>query len=115
MTVAGLVRLRKHQFGRQDVFGTKVAATRAYAFRGVPSTDLQWTDPDVDVGSIVPTVAPGSMPIEPVKPWPTTVRFAPACVPRADPVSVRILWVASMLATVPFVVTSPLIATGWPT
>jgi len=58
MTVAGLVRLRKHQFGRQDVFGTKVAATRAYAFSGVPSVDLQWTDPEVNVGSIVPTVAP---------------------------------------------------------
>lgn len=58
MTVAGLVRLRKHQFGRQNIFGTKVAATRAYPFKGVPSTDLSWTDPDVDVGSIVPTVAP---------------------------------------------------------
>jgi hypothetical protein len=58
MTVAGLVRLRKHQFGRQDAFGTKVAATRAYAFKGVPDVNLNWTDPDVDVGSIVPTVAP---------------------------------------------------------
>jgi hypothetical protein len=58
MTVAGLVRARKHQFGRQDVFGTKVAATRAYAFKGVPSVDLNWTDPDVDTGSIVTTVAP---------------------------------------------------------
>jgi len=58
MAVAGLVRLRKHQFGRQDAFGTKVAATRAYPFKGVPTTDLQWTDPDVDVGAIVPTVAP---------------------------------------------------------
>jgi len=58
MTVAGLVRLRKHQFGRQDTFGTKVAATRAYAFKGVPSVDLAWTDPDVDVGSIVTTVDP---------------------------------------------------------
>jgi hypothetical protein len=58
MAVQGLVRLRKHQFGRQSDFGTKVAATRAYAFKGVPSTDLTWTDPDVDVGSIVPTVPP---------------------------------------------------------
>jgi hypothetical protein len=58
MPIAGLVRLRKHQFGRQDTFGTKVAATRAYAFKGVPSVELAWTDPDVDVGSIVTTVAP---------------------------------------------------------
>ncbi len=58
MPVAGLVRLRKHLFGRQAAFGTKVPATRAYPFKGVPSVDLQWTDPDVDVGSIVVTVAP---------------------------------------------------------
>jgi len=56
--VAGFVRLRKHQFGRQAVFGTPVAATRAYPFKGVPSVNLNWTDPDVDTGSIVPTVAP---------------------------------------------------------
>lgn len=58
MPVAGLVRARKHQFARQDVFGTKVAATRAYPYTGVPSTDLQWTDSEVDTGSIVTTVAP---------------------------------------------------------
>lgn len=58
MAVQGLVRARKHQFGRQDAFGTKVAATRAYPFSGVPSVDLQWTDSEVDTGSIVTTVAP---------------------------------------------------------
>jgi hypothetical protein len=49
--IAGFVRLRKHQFGRQAAFGTKVAATRAYPFKGVPSVELNWTDPDIDVGS----------------------------------------------------------------
>ena len=58
MPVAGLVRLRKHQFGRQDAFGTKVAPTRAYAFQGTPDVDLTWTDSEVDVGSIVTTIAP---------------------------------------------------------
>jgi hypothetical protein len=58
MPVAGLVRLRKHQFGRQDVFGTKVAPTRAYPFSGTPDVDLAWTDSEVDVGSIVTTIAP---------------------------------------------------------
>jgi len=58
MPVAGLVRLRKHQFGRQAAFGTKVAAKRAYAFKGVPDNNLNWTDPDVDVGSIVVVEAP---------------------------------------------------------
>jgi hypothetical protein len=58
MAVKGLVRLRKHQFGRQDTFGTKVAPTRAYAFQGTPDVDLAWTDSEVEVGSIVTTIAP---------------------------------------------------------
>ncbi len=58
MPVEGLVRLRKHQFARQDTFGTKVAAVRAYPYTGVPSEDLQWTDSEVDTGSIVTTIAP---------------------------------------------------------
>lgn len=49
--IAGFVRFRKHQFGRQDVPGTKVPATRAYPFKGTPSVELNWTDPEVDVGS----------------------------------------------------------------
>ena len=58
MAVAGLVRARKHQFGRQDTFGTPVAAASAYALTGVPSVDLEWTDSEVDTGSIVTTIAP---------------------------------------------------------
>jgi len=58
MPIAGFVRLRKHQFGRQPDFGTKVAATRAYPFSGVPSNELNWTDPDVDVGSRDPVAPP---------------------------------------------------------
>jgi hypothetical protein len=58
MPVQGLVRLRKWQGARQAVQGTVVAATKAYPWRGVPDVDLQWTDPDVDAGSIDPTVAP---------------------------------------------------------
>jgi hypothetical protein len=58
MPVAGLVKLRKWQGARQAVEGTVVAATKAYPWRGVPDVDLQWTDPDVDAGSIYPTVAP---------------------------------------------------------
>ena len=50
MPVAGLVRLRKHQFGRQATFGNKVAATRAYPFTGVPENELNWTDPEIDTG-----------------------------------------------------------------
>jgi len=56
--IAGFVRLRKHQFGRQAAFGTKVSATKAYPFKGTPSVDLAWTDPDIDVGSRDPVAAP---------------------------------------------------------
>jgi len=58
MPVQGLVKRRKWQLARQAVRGTVVAATKAYPWRGVPSVDLQWTDPDVDAGSLDPTVAP---------------------------------------------------------
>jgi hypothetical protein len=58
MAVQGLVRLRKHQFGRQAAFGTKVPAVRAYPFSGVPDVNLNWTDPDVDEGSIDPVSPP---------------------------------------------------------
>lgn len=58
MPIAGFVRLRKHQFGRQDDFNNKAPATRAYPFKGVPTVDLAWTDPEVDTGSIDPVVVP---------------------------------------------------------
>jgi hypothetical protein len=58
MPVAGLTRLRKHQFGRQSVMGTVVDAARAYPLTGVPTVDLTWTDPDIDAGSIDPTAPP---------------------------------------------------------
>jgi hypothetical protein len=56
--IQGFVRLRRHLFGRQQAFGDKEAATRAYPFTGVPTNDLGWTDPEVDVGSRDPVVAP---------------------------------------------------------
>ncbi len=56
--IQGFIRLRKHQFGRQQDFGDAVAATRAYPFGGVPSVELNWTDPTVDVGSFDPVAPP---------------------------------------------------------
>ena len=56
--IAGFTRLRKHQFGRQADFGTKVSATRAYPFSGVPTVELNWTDPEIDVGSRDPVAPP---------------------------------------------------------
>ena len=54
----GLVKLRKHQFGRQSAFGSPVAATKAYLLSGVPEVELNWTDPEVDAGSLVEVAAP---------------------------------------------------------
>lgn len=56
--VAGSVRLRKHQFGRQASYGTAIAAKRAYPFKGVPDVNLNWTDPEIDAGSLVTVAAP---------------------------------------------------------
>lgn len=58
MPVQGLVRLRKHQFGRQDAQGAVSAATRAYPHQGTPDRELNWTDPEIDAGSIDPVAPP---------------------------------------------------------
>jgi len=58
MPVQGLVRLRRHLFGRQQTFGVMVDATRAYPYKGTPEVELNWTDPDVDMGSIDMVAAP---------------------------------------------------------
>jgi hypothetical protein len=58
MPVQGLVKLRRHLFARQALFGTKVPAVRAYGFSGTPDVDLQWTDPEVDAGSRDPVAPP---------------------------------------------------------
>ena len=54
----GLIRLRKHQFGRQTDFGTAVAAKRAYPFSGTPDANLNWEDPEGDFGSLDPVAPP---------------------------------------------------------
>lgn len=58
MPVQGLVRLRAHEFGRQSTFGTAVEGTRRYPFKGVPENELNWTQPDIDEGSLDPIAAP---------------------------------------------------------
>ena len=58
MPIQGFVRFRKHQMGKQSAIGTPVAATRIFPYRGNLGINLNWTDPDVDVGSIDPVLAP---------------------------------------------------------
>jgi hypothetical protein len=62
--VAGLVRLRRHLFGRQLNMGTVVPATRAYPFSGTPDVDLGWIDPEVDAGARYPVAPPYRGPSE---------------------------------------------------
>jgi hypothetical protein len=58
MPIQGLVKLRRHLFGRQSTFGDTEPATRAYPFSGTPDVNLNWTDPGGDFGSIDPIAAP---------------------------------------------------------
>jgi hypothetical protein len=56
--IIGYTRNRYHQFGKQSALNTPVAATRRIAFRGVPDINPNWTEQDVDTGSIDPVLPP---------------------------------------------------------
>ncbi len=58
MTVQGFVRNRRHLFARQSAIGSVAVATRQYGCKGVPDLNLNWTDPDIDEGSIDPVAPP---------------------------------------------------------
>jgi len=56
--VEGLTRYRAHNFGRQSAMNTPVAAVGRYPFKGVPDVNPNWTDDDIDVGSLDTVAAP---------------------------------------------------------
>lgn len=56
--VPGAVRLRFNQFGVQSVLNTAVAATKRTPWRGGIVVEPNWTDPDIDEGSLDPVAAP---------------------------------------------------------
>jgi hypothetical protein len=58
VAIPGLIALRRHLFGRQEVFGVPYTASRAYPFSGVPDVNLNWTDVEGDFGSIDPIAPP---------------------------------------------------------
>ena len=58
MSVSGLQRLRKLQIGYQASFASNTGETKALPYRGAIEIDPQLTDPDVDVGSLDPILAP---------------------------------------------------------
>jgi hypothetical protein len=58
MPIAGFTRFRRHQFGLQASFSSNTTATRRLPWRGPIVVDPLRTDPDVDVGSLDPVLAP---------------------------------------------------------
>ena len=54
----GFTRFRKIQVAKQTVIGTAVAATRVLPYRSLVVYNPNRTDPDVDVGSLDPVLAP---------------------------------------------------------
>jgi hypothetical protein len=62
--IAGAVRQRFNQLGIQTVLNTAVTPTRRVPWRGVPVYNPNRTDPDVDVGSLDPVLAPYPMAVD---------------------------------------------------
>ena len=54
----GFTRFRRIQVGHQSVIGTAVPATRVLPYRSAIVVNPNRTDPDVDVGSLDPIIAP---------------------------------------------------------
>lgn len=64
MPIAGFRRFRKHQWGKQSSFSSNVPATRILPWRGPIAVNPAREDPDVDVGSLDPVLAPFNGPQE---------------------------------------------------
>jgi hypothetical protein len=62
--IAGAVRQRFNQIGIQTVLATPVVPTRRVPWRGIPVYQPNRTDPDVDVGSLDPVLAPYPMAVD---------------------------------------------------
>ncbi len=58
MPIQGFTRFRRHLVGLQASFASNVPATRQLPYRGALVIDPARTDPDVDVGSLDPVLAP---------------------------------------------------------
>lgn len=54
----GFTRFRKIQVGKQSVIGTAVPATRVLPYRSAVVLNPNRTEPDIDVGSLDPVMAP---------------------------------------------------------
>jgi hypothetical protein len=73
--IQGFTRFRKHQVGSQASIGSNVTATRILPFRGPIVVDPAREDPDVDVGSLDPILAPFNGPKEVTGTWEGKLAF----------------------------------------
>lgn len=69
MPIQGFTRFRRHQVGKQSAFASNTGATRRLPYRGALVVDPAREDPDVDVGSIDPILAPFAGPLGVTGSW----------------------------------------------
>lgn len=69
MPIQGFTRHRRHNVGKQTAFASNTSATRRLPYRGAIEVDPARTDPDVDVGSLDPILAPFNGPLEVSGTW----------------------------------------------
>ena len=75
MPISGFTRFRKHQVGLQASFSSNTPATRILPYRGTIVVNPERTDPDVDVGSLDPILAPFNGPTEVTGTWEGKLAF----------------------------------------
>jgi len=73
--ISGFTRFRKHQIGHSLSISSNTPATRILPYRGVITIDPARTDPDVDVGSLDPILAPFNGPTEISGSWEGNLAF----------------------------------------
>ena len=75
MPISGFTRFRRHMVGKQTSFSSNTPATRILPYRGAIVVDPSRTDPDVDVGSLDPILAPFNGPTEITGNWEGNLAF----------------------------------------
>ncbi len=75
MPISGFTRFRKHQVGKQSSISSNTPATRILPYRGAIQIDPARTDPDVDVGSLDPILAPFNGATEVTGSWEGNLAF----------------------------------------
>lgn len=73
--LAGFTRFRRHQVGKQSSFASNTSATRRLPYRGALVIDPAREDPDVDVGSLDPVLAPFAGPKSVTGTWEGKLAF----------------------------------------